>query len=60
MMLRVTMDGFSHTLKALVQDRLETFEPGLQQPRKRRAAIRRLAARKRRRDRGGTDGRDGA
>lgn len=60
MVLRVTMAGFSHTLKALAQDRLETFDPGLQQPRNRRAAIRRLAARKRRRDRGGNDGRDGA
>ncbi|WP_187970199.1 hypothetical protein [Aquibium microcysteis] len=59
--LRVTMNGLSRTLMALAHDRLEAFDPGLQQPRDRNAAVRRLVARRRRRRRkGGSDGRLGA
>jgi hypothetical protein len=59
--LRVTMQGLSRTLMALAHDRLETFDPGLQQPRDRKAAVRRLVARRRRRRRkGGIDGRTDA
>ncbi|MDN2583272.1 hypothetical protein [Aquibium sp. ELW1220] len=58
---RVTMEGLSRTLMALAHDRLETFDPGLQQPRDRKAAVRRLVVRRRRRRRkGGSDGRNGA